>query len=98
MMYISTEINIYIYKFSKLTAPDVTQPRQTAHSKLNKAANCEPTFNNQLATPRAVGQNSLMNLTTSSQRAVIMKGWKQVAQARRDAHYQMNLSKVRAKV
>ncbi len=87
---------------SQSTALEISRPQsdtalsRSAQSESNKIAKREATFNNQLATLRAGDRMSLMHLTRSQQKAVIMKGRKQVEKARREENEMLLKRQVKA--
>lgn len=84
------------------TALDISGSRsdmalsRTTQSELNRIDKRETTFQNQLATVRAGDRISLMHLSRSQQRAVIIKGRKQVERARRDENDMLLKRQVKA--
>jgi len=69
---------------------------RSAQSESNKIAKREANFHKQLATLRVGDRMSLMHLSRSQQKAVIIKGRKQVEKARRDENEMLLKRQVKA--
>ncbi|RFU24748.1 hypothetical protein B7463_g11595, partial [Scytalidium lignicola] len=87
---------------SQSTALDISRPpsdtalSRSAQYESNKIAKRDATFHNQLATLRAADRMSLMHLSRSQQKAVIIKARKQVEKARRDENEMLLKRQIKA--